>query len=97
MAGVICGAYSSVCITGALWLVMKRRQGKAVAQAALADKTAGSSKSSAKQPINTAQNNQPSKKDKNQPKKKNRKRVAERLAAQEAAAKEAADNENKTE
>lgn len=97
MAGVICGAYSSVCITGALWLVMKRRQGKAVAQAALAGKTAGSSKSSAKQPINTAQSNQPSKKDKNQPKKKNRKRVAERLAAQEAAAKEAADNENKTE
>ena len=97
MAGVICGAYSSVCITGALWLVMKRRQGKAVAQAALAGKTAGSSKSSAKQPTNTAQNNQPSKKDKNQPKKKNRKRVAERLAAQEAAAKEAADNENKTE
>ena len=24
MAGVICGAYSSVCITGALWLVLKK-------------------------------------------------------------------------
>ena len=28
MAGVICGAYSSVCITGALWLVMKRKTKK---------------------------------------------------------------------
>ena len=26
MAGVVCGAYSSVCITGALWLVLKKRQ-----------------------------------------------------------------------
>ena len=25
MAGIICGAYSSVCITGALWYVMKTR------------------------------------------------------------------------
>lgn len=25
MAGIICGAYSSVCITGALWYVMKKR------------------------------------------------------------------------
>jgi len=24
MVGVVCGAYSSVCITGALWYVMKR-------------------------------------------------------------------------
>ena len=30
MVGIICGAYSSVCITGALWLVMKKRlSGKA--------------------------------------------------------------------
>ena len=28
MAGVICGAYSSVCITGALWLIMKRKTKK---------------------------------------------------------------------
>ena len=28
MAGVICGAYSSVCITGALWLVMKKKANK---------------------------------------------------------------------
>ena len=26
MVGILCGAYSSVCITGALWYVMKNRQ-----------------------------------------------------------------------
>ena len=28
MAGIICGAYSSVCITGTLWFTIKRMQGK---------------------------------------------------------------------
>ncbi|WP_337473851.1 protein translocase subunit SecF, partial [Jutongia sp.] len=28
MAGIICGAYSSVCITGTLWYTMKRKLGK---------------------------------------------------------------------
>ena len=28
MVGVICGAYSSVCITGALWYVMRAKLGK---------------------------------------------------------------------
>ena len=28
MVGIVCGAYSSVCITGALWYVMKRRSEK---------------------------------------------------------------------
>ena len=28
MVGVICGAYSSVCITGALWYVMRSKLGK---------------------------------------------------------------------
>ncbi len=28
MVGVICGGYSSVCITGALWYVMKTKVGK---------------------------------------------------------------------
>ena len=28
MAGIICGGYSSVCITGALWYVMKVKIGK---------------------------------------------------------------------
>ena len=27
MVGIVCGAYSSVCITGALWYVMKKRIG----------------------------------------------------------------------
>ena len=92
MAGVICGAYSSVCITGALWLVMKRYYKKPVPQAALAG-SATVTKNTGKQPAKNNQNAQQSgKKSENQPKKKNRKRVAERLAAQEAAAKEAADN-----
>ena len=28
MVGIVCGAYSSVCITGALWYVMKTKLGK---------------------------------------------------------------------
>ena len=28
MVGIICGAYSSVCITGALWYVMRTKLGK---------------------------------------------------------------------
>lgn len=28
MAGIICGAYSSICITGALWYIMKKRSEK---------------------------------------------------------------------
>ena len=94
MVGVICGAYSSVCITGALWLVMKRYYRKPVPQATVAAKTAASS---AKQNNSGKQNSQPAKKDPTQPKKKNRKRVAERLAAQEAAAKENASGEEKSE
>ena len=35
MVGVVCGAYSSVCITGALWLVMKGYYKKAAPQAAV--------------------------------------------------------------
>ena len=82
MVGIICGAYSSVCITGALWLVMKKKIG--VGQAQTVKATAGAapvkqSVSSAKAPSAPAANGQ------TQPKKKNRKRVQERLAAQEAA------------
>ena len=82
MVGIICGAYSSVCITGALWLVMKKKIGGGQAQTVKA--TAGAapvkqSASSAKAPSVPAANGQA------QPKKKNRKRVQERLAAQEAA------------
>ena len=94
MMGVICGAYSSVCITGALWLVMKRYYRKTPVVAVAAKNTSASAKQ-----VNTAkQNTQSGKKNPDQPKKKNRKRVAERLAAQEAAAKEnASANENKGE
>ena len=83
MVGVICGAYSSVCITGALWLVMKRYYKKPVAQAVAAKNTAAPAKQN-----NNSQDTKSGKKNSDQPKKKNRKRVAERLAAQEAAAKE---------
>ena len=87
MVGVICGAYSSVCITGALWLVMRQHIKKAAQPAAVGTKAA---------PVQKKQNTQKlasqtsGKKNPDQPKKKNRKRVAERLAAQEAAAKEVA-------
>ena len=94
MMGVICGAYSSVCITGALWLDMKRYYGKTPVAAVAAKNTSASAKQ-----VNTAKKNtQSGKKNPDQPKKKNRKRVAERLAAQEAADKEnASANENKDE
>ena len=81
MVGIIGGAYSSVCITGALWYTMKTfRKNRVAAPAAVAASAKISSEKSekkVKQPSGqqTAQ----------QPKKKNRKRVAERLAAQEAA------------
>ena len=32
IVGIVCGAYSSVCITGALWLVMKNKAGKKKAE-----------------------------------------------------------------
>lgn len=39
MAGIICGAYSSVCVTGPLWYVMKTKLGKKTEEtAALAEK-----------------------------------------------------------
>ena len=94
MVGIICGAYSSVCITGALWLVMKKRLSggakpvKAISANSQAEKKAPVQK-------NTVQNPGASSKG-TQPKKKNRKRVAERLAAQEAAEKAASEKENET-
>lgn len=84
MVGILVGAYSSVCITGALWYVMKKKF-TGNAQPAIAAAGAASSKSgkaAEKKPAQTP------KEDPNQPKKKNRKRVAERLAAEEAAKKE---------
>ena len=42
MVGIVCGAYSSVCVTGPLWFTMKTRGMKMSAINALADKNAGS-------------------------------------------------------
>ena len=86
IVGILVGAYSSVCVTGALWLVMKknvRRKGQPAVTMAATGKTSGTSSVQKK-------TRDVSQKDPAQPKKKNRKRVAERLAAQEAA-------QNKTE
>ena len=75
MVGVLVGAYSSVCITGALWYVMKKKfAGKGQPAIAAASASAKSS-SKPKKARDVSQ------KDPTQPKKKNRKRVAERLAA----------------
>ena len=80
MVGIICGAYSSVCITGALWLVMKEKikagQDTVKAVAAAPDKKTAQGAKAQNVPSSAVQD---------QPKKKNRKRVQERLAAQEAA------------
>ena len=86
MVGILVGAYSSVCVTGALWLVMKKnikRKGQPAVTMTTTGKTSDTS-SVQKKARDVSQ------KDPAQPKKKNRKRVAERLAAQEAA-------QNKTE
>ena len=86
MVGILVGAYSSVCVTGALWLVMKKnvkRKGQTAVTMTATGKTSGTSSVQKK-------TRDVSQKDPAQPKKKNRKRVAERLAAQEAA-------QNKTE
>ena len=76
MAGIICGAYSSVCITGALWLVMKQGFGKK--QAAIVQQTEAEEKATSPEAVSRIVNGQ------KQPKKKNRKRVAERIAREEA-------------
>ena len=76
MTGIICGAYSSVCITGALWLVMKQGFGKK--QAAIVQQTAAEEKATSPEAVSRIVNGQ------KQPKKKNRKRVAERIAREEA-------------
>ena len=94
MVGIICGAYSSVCITGALWLVMKKRlSGGAKPVKAISANNQTEKKVNAQKP--SVQSQSVSSKEK-QPKKKNRKRVAERLAAQEAAEKAASEKENET-
>ena len=48
MVGIVCGAYSSVCITGALWYTMKTKGAKLTAMNAVTDNgAAGTEKSEA--------------------------------------------------
>lgn len=81
MVGILVGAYSSVCITGAMWYVMRKKfTGNAQPVKAVAGPAQATKNTAGKKNVQEAP-----KADPNQPKKKNRKRVAERLAAQEAA------------
>lgn len=82
MVGILCGAYSSVCITGALWLIMKKKFTVAPQPVAAVSGAASVQKTPAPKAKAVQK---PAMKEPAQPKKKNRKRVAERLAAQEAA------------
>ncbi len=84
MVGIICGAYSSVCITSALWFIMRTRLRKKDASRVTGNqsvnrssvpKGTASGKDSGKSASETGQS---------QPKKKNRKRAAQRLAREEA-------------
>ena len=90
MVGILCGAYSSVCITSALWFIMRTRiSANKTGAAAVVSHSASETKQKAKSSRTASVTS------KDQPKKKNRKRVQERLA-REAANAESADNaENK--
>jgi SecD/SecF fusion protein len=80
MVGILCGGYSSVCVTGALWFVMKTKlKGQAVPAAATTAPVSTPKVSGAQAEKKSAPAAAQA-----EPKKKNRKRVAERLAAQEA-------------
>ena len=76
MVGIIVGAYSSVCITGALWLVLRKKFPGRTAEAQAAAKAASVVKEASPKKTRTPKSTEP--------KKKNRKRVAERLAREEA-------------
>ncbi|OUO76845.1 protein translocase subunit SecDF [Blautia sp. An249] len=69
MVGIVCGAYSSVCITGALWMVMRNGLGRKK-NGAPAAVTAGNAA------VKTEKAAAPAKSGQKQPKKKNRKRNA---------------------
>ncbi|WP_373215654.1 protein translocase subunit SecD [Ruminococcus sp. 5_1_39BFAA] len=90
MVGIICGAYSSVCITGALWFVMKKKfTGNAQPVKAVETASAPAKKVAAPKKAGVQSN---AVKGTDESKKKNRKRVQERLAAQEAAQKSGAED-----
>lgn len=89
MVGIICGGYSSVCVTGALWLVFKKKFPGGVKPAAIVSAVKPAAKAAEqKKQVKKSDASQTVKRDPSQPKKKNRKRVAERLAAQETNEKE---------
>ena len=81
MVGIICGGYSSVCITGALWYIMRKRSAGTTVKAAA---TTAQTKTAPGQSGNKNSNSGQVKRDPSQPKKKNRKRNAEKRAAEEA-------------
>lgn len=78
MVGIVVGGYSSVCITGALWLVMKKKFTGAAAPA-----VAAVSRGTTASPAKKESKQQKPAQDPGQPKKKNRKRDAEKRAAAE--------------
>lgn len=80
MVGILCGAYSSVCITGALWLVMKKKF-TGNAQPARVGVSSVKTVQSTTAPAKDKKVQESAKADPTQPKKKNRKRVAQRQAA----------------
>lgn len=90
MVGIICGAYSSVCITGALWFVMKKKFTGNAQPVKAVETVSGPAKKAAAPKKAGVQSN--AVKGTDEPKKKNRKRVQERLAAQEAAQKSGAED-----
>ena len=83
MVGIIVGAYSSVCITGSLWFVLKRHGRNKAAAVSAGSKTA---QTPAKAPSASGSKPQGGKANQ-EPKKKNRKRVQERLAREAEEAK----------
>jgi len=85
MVGIICGAYSSVCITSALWFIMKTRLRRKTVSAAGSGSTAKSAGNTGKGSASGASGAKAGNEKAQQPKKKNRKRAAERLAREEAA------------
>ncbi len=95
MVGIVCGAYSSVCITGALWYVMKKKFGGDTSVSALASSVSESIRSSSAETTQKKESKRDQKQNPDQPKVKNRKRVAERLEREAAArAAESQNNEN---
>lgn len=72
MAGIVCGAYSSVCITGALWYVMKTGKNAKVQAASVPAKQVESVKTESSEESSSDGNVQKAAKSKTKKKKKRR-------------------------